>query len=151
MSRWSLFIFRSVGQRSRSNVNILGKGGISVLQTSIFGIKFWTRKDRNCIWPNCVFSATRSFFSCNLCPDCKVFWAYGLMMSICQSVCCPNLVYLCVLVLEFALQPGYTIYSSLLLTLWLLPWNLNHINKIMVFKFGCQQTSFTVICQLLFP
>ena len=35
MSRWSLLIFRSVGQRSRSKV-MLGKGGISVSQTSIF-------------------------------------------------------------------------------------------------------------------
>ena len=40
MSRWPLLIFRSVGQRSRSKVMsilyMLGKGGISVLQTSIF-------------------------------------------------------------------------------------------------------------------
>ena len=39
MSRWSLLIFRSVGQRSRSKV-MLGKGGISVSQTSIFPAGF---------------------------------------------------------------------------------------------------------------
>ena len=44
MSRWTLLIFRSVGQRSRSKVMpilyMLGKGGISVLQTSIFSLIF---------------------------------------------------------------------------------------------------------------
>ena len=40
MSTWPLLIFRSVGQRSLSKVKpflyMLGKGGISVLQTAIF-------------------------------------------------------------------------------------------------------------------
>ena len=42
MSTWPLLIFRSVGQRSVSKVKpilyMLGKGGISVLQTAIFHI-----------------------------------------------------------------------------------------------------------------
>ena len=44
MSRWPLLIFRSVDQRSRSKVMpilyMLGKGGISVLQTFIFFLGF---------------------------------------------------------------------------------------------------------------
>ena len=40
MSRWYVLIFRSAGERSRSKVkpilDMLGKGGISVSQTSIF-------------------------------------------------------------------------------------------------------------------
>ena len=44
MSTWPLLIFRSVGQRSVSKVKpilyMLGKGGISVLQTAIFILYF---------------------------------------------------------------------------------------------------------------
>ena len=43
MSTWPLLIFRSVGQRSVSKVKtilyMLGKGGISVLQTAIFWLQ----------------------------------------------------------------------------------------------------------------
>ena len=54
MSRWPLSIFRSVGQRSSSKVkpilDKLGKGGISVSQTSIFQLYLWPHIDVQVAW-----------------------------------------------------------------------------------------------------